>query len=166
MSTKLYYPPVGFHFDVRILGKNDVREIIETKVGLSPNIDGKFSEVSGISHELQQDSYFEGGENRFAYHLPKAVQYSPLILKRGLVSCTSAMGNWIGDTAMHGLNNPIELKHILVMLLDDTNVPIVAWLFINAYPTKWQVSGMNALQNEIMVETAEFSYHRFEKFGL
>lgn len=166
MSTKLYYPPVGFHFDVRILGKSDAKEIVYGKIGLSPNIDGKFSEVSGISYELQHEVYYEGGENRFAYHLPKAVQYSPLILKRGLVSCTSAMGMWIGDTTMHGLNNPIELKHILIILLNDENVPLVGWLFINAYPTKWQASNLNALQNEIMVETVEFSYHRFEKFGL
>ena len=166
MSSKLYYPPAGFHFDVRILGKNDAKEIITSKIGMTPNIDGKFSEVSGISYELQQESYHEGGENRFVYHLPKAVQYSPLTLKRGLVSSSSALGKWIADTTSNGFTSPVELKHILVMLLDDENIPLLGWLFINAYPVKWQVSNMNAMQNEIMVETAEFSYHRFEKFGI
>ena len=166
MSSQLYYPPVGFHFDVRILGKNDVIEIVTSKAGITAPIDGKFSEVVGISYELQHDVYFEGGENRFAYHLPKAIQYSPLLLKRGLVVSSSALGKWIGDTMTNGLNNPIELKHILVTLLSDENMPLVGWLFINSYPTKWQVSNMNATQNEIMVESVEFSYHRFEKFGL
>ncbi len=166
MSSKLYYPPVGFHFDVRILGKSDAIEIVTSKTGITAPIDGKFSEVVGISYELQHEIYYEGGENRFAYHLPKVIQYSPLLLKRGLVVSSSALGKWVGDTMTNGLNNPIELKHILVTLLSDENMPLVGWLFINAYPTKWQVSNMNATQNEIMVESVEFSYHRFEKFGL
>ena len=165
-KSNLYYPPVGFHFDVRIAGVSDSLEIVTSKLGVTPNIDGKFSEVSGISYELEHDEYNEGGENRFAYHLPKTTKYSPLVLKRGLVSSTSALGDWIGDTLTQGLNKPLELKHIMVTLLSDENTPLVGWLFVNAYPTKWQASDMNASQNEIMVETIEFAYHRFEKFGL
>ncbi len=164
--SQLYYPPVGFHFDVRILGVSDAVEMVTSQVGVTPNIDGKFSEVSGISYEVQHEPYYEGGENRFAYHLPKATQYAPLILKRGLVSSTSSLGSWITSTLSHGLNEPLELKQILVTLLSDENTPLVGWLFINAYPTKWQVSDLNANQNEIVVETVEFAYHRFEKFGL
>jgi phage tail-like protein len=165
-KSNLYYPPVGFHFDVRILGISDAIETVTSKLGATPNIDGKFSEVSGISYEMQHDEYYEGGENRFAYHLPKATQYSPLVLKRGLVSSTSALGGWITATLTQGLGSPLELKHIMVTLLSDENTPLVGWLFINAYPTKCQVSDMNASQNELMIETIEFVYHRFEKFGM
>jgi phage tail-like protein len=166
MSSQLYYPPVGFHFDVRILGGSDAIEMVTSNLGLTPNVDGKFSEVSGISYEIEHESYYEGGENRFAYQLPKGTQYSPLILKRGMVSSTSSLGAWITDTMSQGLNQPVELKHIMVVLLSDENVPLVGWLFINAYPTKWMVTDLNANQNEIVIETVEFAYHRFEKFGL
>lgn len=166
MSSQLYYPPVGFHFDVRIVGVTDAVEMVASKLGASPNIDGKFSEVSGISYELQHEPYNEGGENSFAYHLPKTTQYSPLVLKRGLVSSASALGMWVTDTLSQGLNESVQLKHIMVTLLSDENMPLVGWLFMNAYPTKFQVSDLNANQNEIVVETAEFAYHRFEKFGV
>ncbi len=166
-KSKLYYPPVGFHFDVRIIGVGDGVQMATSKVGATPNIDGKFSEVSGLSFELKHDErYVEGGENRFTYQLPTQVEYSPLVLKRGLVSSASALWTWVQDTMTMGLNSPIEIKNIMVTLLSDENAPLMGWLFINAYPTKWQVSDLNAMQNEIMVETVEFSYHRFEKFSL
>ncbi len=164
--SQLYYPPVGFHFDVRIMGANDAISMVTSKLGITPNVDAKFSEVSGISYELQHEPYYEGGENRFAYHLPKSTQYSPLVLKRGLVSSTSSLGSWISETLTNGLNKPVEMKHIMVILLNDENIPLLGWLFVNAYPTKWQTSDLNANQNDIVVETAEFAYHRFEKFGL
>jgi phage tail-like protein len=164
--SQLYYPPVGFHFDVRIIGESDVIETVTSNIGATPKIDGKFSEVSGISFQMQTESYNEGGENRFAYQLPQTASFSPLVLKRGLVSSSSALGNWIKDTITKGLNNPVELKHIIVILLNEEHMPILGWLFVNAYPIKWQTSDLNAMQNEILVETAEFAYHRFETFEI
>jgi phage tail-like protein len=165
-KSKLYYPPVGFHFDVRIIGAGDAVEMVTSKLGVTPNIDGKFSEVSGLSFKLNTETYAEGGENRFTYQLPTRAEYSPLVLKRGLVSSASALWVWVQDTMTMGLSTPIEIKNIMVTLLSDENAPLMGWLFINAYPTKWQVSDLNAMQNEIMVETVEFAYHRFEKFAL
>jgi len=49
----VYYPPVGFHFKVEVLG-------------LPPNdFDVRFTEVSGLSVELATEEVAEGGENRF-----------------------------------------------------------------------------------------------------
>ncbi|HSZ24432.1 MAG TPA: phage tail protein [Cytophagaceae bacterium] len=165
-KSNLYYPPVGFHFDVRILGVSDAVEMVTAASGVTPNIEGKFSEVSGLSFELKKEPYIEGGENRFTYQLPTNIEYAPLILKRGLVSSSSALWIWVQDTMAMGLSSPVEIKNIMVTLLSDENAPLMGWLFINAYPTKWQVSDMNAMQNEIMVESVEFAYHRFEKFNL
>ena len=48
-----YYPPVGFHFRV------------EFDLPQASDNDIRFREVSGLSMELEEETYNEGGENRF-----------------------------------------------------------------------------------------------------
>ena len=54
----VYYPPVGFHFRVEF-----------DLPGASDN-DMRFREVGGLSVELEEETYNEGGENRFVQKLP------------------------------------------------------------------------------------------------
>lgn len=68
------YPPTAFYFRVEF-GLD----------GIQDN-DSRFQESSGLSAPSEVNEIREGGENRFAYRLPKAVQYSNLVLKRGLIS--------------------------------------------------------------------------------
>ena len=68
-----YYPPVGFHFKVEVLG-------------LPPNDnDVRFTEVGGLSVELGTEEVAEGGENRFVQKYPTRAKYPELVLKRGLL---------------------------------------------------------------------------------
>jgi phage tail-like protein len=157
-----YYPPVGFHFDVRILDKYDAIGAATGALGLTASVDGSFQEVSGISASINGKDHYEGGENRFAYKLPESISYSPLQLKRGLVSSLSALGEWCNETFENGFDQPIETKTVLVNLLDESNLPLMSWVFLGAYPTKWSVSNFNAQNNEIVVESLELTYRRFE----
>ena len=168
MSASAYYPPVSFHFDVRIIGIFDALSTATGAAGLTANVDGKFMEVSGISvdNSTGSEEVAEGGENRFVYRLPGHAKYSPLVLKRGFVSSLSSLGEWLEETFKGGYNAPLSNKNILVTLLGDDGSPLMGWLFINAYPTKWQVSNFNSQQNEFLTETMEFSYTRFELFNV
>ena len=166
MSNSSYAPPVGFHFDVRILGEFDQLETLSAQLGLSAAIDGKFTEVSGISSELITETFVEGGENRFTHRLPKHHLFTPLKLKRGLVVSPSALSSWI-STCMHkGTISPVPLKHIVITLLNEDQFPIAGWFFVNAFPVKYQLSDLNAQKDELAIETIEFSYQRFEKINL
>src|SRR4051794_39688899 len=115
-----YYPPVGFHFDVRILDAYSAASIVGGQMGITPNVDGSFQEVSGISVSIETEDLREGGENRFVYKIPKGyISYTPLVLKRGLVSATSALGEWCKETFENGFENSILTKDILVSLLNE-----------------------------------------------
>lgn len=166
LGPSRYYPPVGFHFDVRILDAFSAVSMVAGQIGITPNVDGSFQEVSGISAEIVTDEFYEGGENRFTYKLPKAIKYSPLQLKRGLVSSVSALGEWCMETFENGFDQPIVTKDILVSLLDEGNFPLVNWVFIGAFPTKWNVSNFNAQNNEIVIENLELTYKRFEQVNV
>ena len=67
----LDYPQPGFHFLV-------VFELFPQ----FPN-DVRFQEVTGLTVSTEFEAWPEGGENRFAHQLPKSLQFSELVLKRG-----------------------------------------------------------------------------------
>lgn len=165
-GSSRFYPPVGFHFDVRVMDAYEAAGAIAGALGVGANVDGSFQEVSGISVEIPTEDFNEGGENRYTYKLPKPIKYSPLVLKRGLVPSTSALGEWVKETFELGLDQPIMTKNLMVSLLSEDKMPLISWGFIGAFPIKWNVSNFNAQNNEIVVESLEFAYRRFEQVNV
>jgi phage tail-like protein len=47
--------------------------------------------------------------------------------------------------------------------LNEKGQLTISWAFINAYPVKWSVSELNAMENSIAMETLEFAYSYFQK---
>lgn len=140
-----YYPPVGFHFKVEVLG-------------LPPNDhDVRFTEVSGLSAELATEEIAEGGENRFLQKYPIRTKYPELVLKRGLLLNSEILA-WIRQ-CIEDLQ--IQPKNIDVKLLNEQHQPLLTWHIANAYPTKWAVSDLNATGNAVVIESLQFFYQYF-----
>ncbi len=138
------YPPVAFHFSV------------------SFGADGgetSFMEVSGIESRLETITIREGGENRFHHTLPVRAKYPNLVLKRGMIK-DSAVISWCRKAIENLDIEPITLQ---VILLNEVHEPLAGFNFINAYPVKWSISGLDAGRNEIVVETLELSYQYFRR---
>lgn len=140
-----FYPPVGFHFKVEVLGISPVDN------------DSRFAEVSGLSVETGTEEVAEGGENRFVQKYPTQTRFSELILKRGML-VSSKITEWI-NKSINELD--IQPKNVNVTLLNEKHEPLVTWHLVNAYPTKWSVSDFNASNNAIVVETLQFYYQYF-----
>ena len=140
-----YYPPTGFHFKVEVLG-------------LPPSDnDARFTEVSGLAVEVGTEEIAEGGENRFLQKFPMRSKYPELICKRGLL-VKSEITTWIRQCIEDFIITP---KNIDVKLLNEEHQPLLTWHLVNAYPTKWAVSDMNATNNAVMIETLQFFYQYF-----
>jgi phage tail-like protein len=56
-----------------------------------------------------------------------------------------------------------EANDITVILLNGDHLPIQAWNFLNAWPVKWSVEGLNAQQSGLMIENIEFAYQYFRR---
>jgi len=157
--SETYYPPGAFYFSVQLLGS-------VTPLALLTDIDASFQEVSGIQAEFTTEEVVEGGENRFVHRLPKPAKYSNLVLKRGVVTQSSVLAEWVGQTIGSSLSLPILPQNILVTLLDASGMPSIAWGFVNAYPLRWEVGPLNSTDNKILTESLEFSYNYFERVNL
>lgn len=152
-----YIPPVGFYYEVSILGKGD---------SPFPPADAGFQEVSGISVTMETEQIQEGGQNRFTHKVPGRTNYDDLVLKRGLMVRSSALADWCTRIFKDNLTRRIEPKTIMVSLLDantDSREPIMTWQFTNAYPIKWDISSLDATKSEIVIESITFAYQYFEK---
>lgn len=154
-----YYPPPGFYFRVTVLGAG-------AAVAELTGVDASFSEVSGIESRFGTEEVVEGGENRFVHQLPRAAQYSDLVLKRGIVTRDSFFAEWVGATIGASLSLPIVTQTLLVTLQDPEGFPVVAWAFVNAWPLRWETAAMESMSNEVLTETMVFSYNYFERLTL
>jgi phage tail-like protein len=153
MSTT-YYPPPKFYFSVSVLGTGN--GTVNTT-----SIDSSFQEVSGIDAEIGVEEVAVGGENRYSHRLPKQAKYPPLVLKRGVVTKDSALGDWVASTLGSTLAEPILPRNLMVLLLGPDGNPLIAWGFSNAWPLKWTTSSMNSTENDVLTESLEFSYSYF-----
>ncbi|PYP85736.1 MAG: phage tail protein [Blastocatellia bacterium AA13] len=154
-----YYPPGGFYFTVKVLGS-------ATALSLLTDIDASFQEISGVQAEWDTEEVVEGGENRFVHRLPRPAKYSNLVLKRGIVTKGSFLSEWFGLTIGSALTLPIIPQNLLVMLLNDNGWPTNAWIFVNAYPLRWDVGPFNSMDNKILIETLELSYNYFQRINV
>jgi len=144
-----FYPAVGFYF---VVGFNSP----------DSNMDGKFQEVSGLSHEMGTETVTEGGESRFQWQLPTVSKPSNLVLKRGVLTVKSALASWVNETLSAGLQEPIVTKSIYVSLLGAGSKFLMQWVFLNARPVKWQFSNMDSMKSEILTESLEFAYNYYK----
>ena len=144
------YPFVGFHFLV-------VFEIFPQV----PN-DFRFQEVSGLTVDVNLDTYNEGGENRFVHRLPGRTRYSDLVLKRGM-TLVSGVTAWCVD-AIENFN--YQPTNMLISLLNEDHIPVSSWYVANAIPIKYDITGLNAEQNQIVIESMTLRYEYYKTLNL
>jgi phage tail-like protein len=149
------YPPRAFYFSVTVIGAGAGDR--------APNADASFQEVAGMQGKMEVETLVEGGENRFAHRLPRYVDYSNLVLKRGLVPQGSELADWVLATLGGGLALPIRPKDLKVSLLNDQGTPTAWWTFNRAWPLRWELDSFNSQSNNFVIETLELNYNYFSR---
>lgn len=135
--------PVVFHFVVKV----DTTEI-------------SFQEVSGLEVSLDTEEVRSGGDNSTVYHLPKRVKYSDIVLKRAMVSKDEVFYRWCKENLNAAQSNcRIQLKNVEISICDSEKKPLKTWSVIGAYPYKWSISNLDAMKNEIAVESVSLKFH-------
>ena len=141
-----FYPPAGFYFKVKVDSIEGVNE-------------AGFENVSGLEVKIETEAIQEGGENQFSRKLPKGLQYSNLILKRGILVGSPYM-TWINEAVQNFIFKP---QMVMVILINEKEEKMVSWAFHNAYPVSVKVSDLNSTENKYAIETLELAYDYFER---
>ena len=110
---------------------------------------GYFTEVSGLTAEIETLTYNEGGRNDSIHKLPTRMKHPNLVLKRG-VTTIKDLQQW----ALESFMGP-ERKEITLTMYNQQLEKVRTWSFKNAYPVKWTGPSFNAAQNTVATEAIE-----------
>jgi len=132
------YPVTAFHFQVEWGG---------TRIG--------FTEVSGLTVELQSIDYREGSSPEYQVtKMPGIPQYSTITLKRGMFLSDNEFFQWLNTVKL----NAIERRDLTISLLNEEHEPITVWKVKEAWPSKVDGPSLNSTGNEVAVETIELTH--------
>jgi phage tail-like protein len=118
---------------------------------------GGFSECTGIQLETETEDYQEGGANDFIHKFPTRLKQSNLTLKRGIV------GRQLWEWYFQICQGTINLKNGSIIVYDlSGRTKVMVWRFRHAFPVKFIGPELNAIQNNIAVETLELCHEGLE----
>ncbi|WP_266168299.1 phage tail protein [Dyella subtropica] len=140
MVTQLTDPFRGFRFRVEIAG-------IQVAA---------FSEASVPDINVETVDYREGTDPIYKRPLSGLTSYGHLSLKKGLTSGMD-LYNWQQQVSQLGSGSPSAQKNITLVLMDADGSEKVRWNVINAWPVKYETTGLNASSSDVMVETLELA---------
>ncbi len=79
-----------------------------------------------------------------------------------MISVNSELAKWCNDTLNGNLAAKISTRDIILKLTNENGAAIKTWKFINAWPVNWTVAELKSVNNEIAVESIEFTYTYYE----
>lgn len=114
-----------------------------------------FSEVSGLSIEVETIEYREGNSPDYSVtKMPGMPKYSNLVLKRGIVAGDNEFYEWLNTINL----NQVERRDITISLLNEEHTPTMVWKARNAFPVKIEAPSLKASGNEVAIETLEIAH--------
>lgn len=150
----IYYPPTSFYFKVSL---NNLK-------GQGKNGETSFKEVSGLGVSNSTETISEGGLLEYQHKLPTNYSYTNVVLKRGLL-LDSALQKWVEDAVKKFEFTPLTVQIELLKPGDkpSSNPPAIkTWTLHNAWPVKWELSNLDSLQNDVLIETMELAFSYME----
>ncbi|WP_143306497.1 phage tail protein [Chitinophaga vietnamensis] len=133
------YPLPVFHFTVSWGGDN---------IG--------FSEVSGLSQELQSIDYRDGLMSGTTLPLkrPGLKKAGNITLKRGYTETNNDFYKWLNNNG----NPNVERRDLVISLLNDEGAPVFIWTVTQAWPVKIDGPGLKASGNDIAIESIDIAH--------
>jgi phage tail-like protein len=125
---------------------------------------GAFTEVSGLSVQIDTEELSEGGQNQFTHKLPGRMKWPNLVLKRGITD-TDALFEWLAECSGDGLeknSNKVKRRSGSVKLMDSKGKTVRRWNIVDAYPVKWTGPKLAASSRDLAVEELEVCHCGFK----
>lgn len=117
------------------------------------NIIMGFQKVSGISREVETETYHEGGMNTSVHVFPKYCSSERILhMEKGV--CRGAEHPFCMTGAR--LEGPLNL-----IVMDNQGIPLKSYLFTGLVLKAWEVGELSADQNSILTNRFEVSYENF-----
>jgi phage tail-like protein len=119
----------------------------------------RFTECSGLGAKIHSTEYREGGISQVVHHLPGPVRYGDVTLRFGLTSSTE-LWEWF----MAAVAGNVTRKNVSIVVLQSDGVQeAVRWNLENAWPTEWRGAALDALGQEVAIESITLVFESLER---
>jgi phage tail-like protein len=123
------------------------------RIEIGDSTEAAFTECSGMGVTVHALRYAEG-RSPVVRRIPGPVEYADVTLRYGLTSSRS-LWEWM-QTAIKG---KVERRNVTVVLLaPDGTTPVLRWNLNNAWISKWRGAPLDALAQEIAIESVTLVY--------
>jgi phage tail-like protein len=112
--------------------------------------------VSGIEADTPVVITREGNDPTSGEKSPGQASYADLVVSRPLTGDLT-LWQWMQQS----VNGAPLKRDISVILLDNQNNQVIQWNFKNAFPVRWTGPLLNALANDVAMETLEIAHDGF-----
>lgn len=119
-----------------------------------------FSQCSGIKATNHVLRVRTGADVRGVQGIvPAIVEYSNVTLTRGVISSNSFL-DWVLNCMPGYAVGPIMAtrKTIDIVVLDEKGQESMTWTLHGAYPVSYELSGLDAADDGVLMESLEFAY--------
>lgn len=143
-------PPVEFYFRVDFQWQSE-------------HFTSSFMEVQGLNMQLETDPATD--ESGAYIRLPKNLTHGNITLKRPLEALSEPFTKWMSECFGYRENKNRQLKayDLVIKLLNKDGKPVAGWLGRHAYPVKWNMSGMNAMESKLVTESIEMACNSLKR---
>jgi phage tail-like protein len=118
-----------------------------------------FTECTGLGSHIEVVEHREGGDIPSASRkLPGRVTYPDIVLKWG-VTASRELYDW----HLAVINGQLQRKNGSVVLLDSDRQEVLRWNFFAAWPSKWDGPTLNAMSNDVAIESLTITCERQEQ---
>lgn len=128
---------------------------------------GAFTEVSGLSVQIEVEELAEGGQNQYTHKLPGRMKWPNLVFKRGITD-TDNLFEWFAKSSGEGFageDHKLKRRNGAVTLFDAAGKQVRSWRFTEAYPVKWTGPRLAAASRDLAVEELEVCHCGFSTKG-
>ena len=131
-------------------GRNDPYRKFNFVVEIDGIESSGFLSVDGLESANEVVDYREGNEMTTPRKLPGLTKFSNITLKRGM---TTNRDLW--EWRKKVLDGATERRNGAIVVLNEAREQVLRLTFRNAWPCRWKVSGLDALESQVLVEEIE-----------
>jgi phage tail-like protein len=120
---------------------------------------GHFTECTGLGIKVDAIRYREAGGTGVVHRIPGQVDFGDVTLSYGLTQ-SHELFDWF-MSAVEG--NP-QRKNVSILMLDSAGVTeVLRWDLINAWPSAWRGAPLDALAQEIAIESITLVFESLQR---
>lgn len=118
---------------------------------------GAFHTCSGLGAEVEMETYAEGGNNGFTWHLPGRITWTNITLTRPVTADTMKIARWLNETIRR-----VEPKDGEIVALRPDLSRIISWQVHGIVPVRWQGPSFDPADSQAAIETLEIAHEGLE----